>query len=175
MNMLKKAFRLLYNSIRFIGKPCFCNLLALDPGAKIEVNKGAKLQIGKAFRARRNVELNARAGKLTIGCNVFLNSGCIVTAREEITIGDGTILGPNIMVYDHDHKVQDGWVLDNQYVCTPITIGKNVWIGAGTIILKGSIIGDNCVIAAGSIVTGKVPAGTVFVQKREKMICSQKK
>lgn len=168
--MIKKAFRMLYNSIRLIGKPCYRNLLAVEPTARIEKSKKATLQIGKAFRARRNVELNVRSGKLCIGSNVFLNSGCIITTRESVTIGDGTILGPNVIVYDHDHKMENGRVLDNDYICAPVTIGKNVWIGAGTIILKGTTIGDNCIIAAGSVVSGVVPTGSIYVQKREKAI-----
>ena len=168
--MIKKIFRLLYNSIRFIGKHCYRNLLAVETTARIEKNKKATLQIGKAFRARRNVELNVRSGKLSIGSNVFLNSGCIITARESITIGNGTIFGPNVVVYDHDHKMENGRVLDNDFVCAPVTIGNNVWVGAGTIILKGATIGDNCIIAAGSIVTGNIPANTTLVQKREKTL-----
>ena len=164
--MIKKAARLLYNSIRFIGRPNYRNLLAVEPTVRIETGRGAVLRIGKAFRARRNVELNARAGSLTIGRNVFLNSGCIITAREEISVGDGTIFGPNVIVYDHDHKIGRGVVLDNQYICAPISIGKNVWIGAGTLILKGASVGDNCIVAAGRVVTGKIPADTVMMQKR---------
>lgn len=172
--MIKKAFRLLYNSIRFIGKPNYLNLLAVDTSARIEKSRNAALQIGKGFRTRQNVEINVRSGKITIGNDVFLNSGCIITAREAIAIGDGTICGPNVFFYDHDHKMENSHILDNQYVSMPITIGKNVWIGAGTIILKGSIIGDNSVIAAGSIVTGDIPANTTMVQKREKMMILNK-
>ena len=168
--MIKKIFRLLYNSIRLIGKPCYRNLLVVELTARIEKSKKATLQIGKAFRTRRNVELNARSGKLTIGNNVFLNSGCIITARESIKIGDGTIFGPNVIVYDHDHKMENGRVLDNDYVCAPVTIGNNVWIGAGTIILMGSAIEDNCIVAAGSVVKGIIPEGSVFMQKREKCL-----
>ena len=168
--MIKKALRVLYNGLRFIGKPSYRNLLAVAATTKIEKNRGATLRVGKAFRARRNVELNARAGSLSVGDDVFLNSASIITAREEVSIGDGTIFGPNVIVYDHDHKVQDGRVLDNQYVCAPIHIGKHVWIGAGTIVLKGASIGDNCIIAAGSVVSGEIPAGTAMVQKRTKTI-----
>lgn len=170
--MIKKAFRLLYNGIRFIGKPSYRNLLAVDTSVRIEKSKRAALQIGKAFRSRQNVELNVRSGKLTVGDNVFLNSGCIITTREAVTIGSGTIFGPHVIVYDHDHKAENGRVLDNDYVCAPVAIGQNVWIGAGTVILKGATIGDNCIIAAGCIVTGNIPANTTMVQKREKTIIS---
>ena len=168
--MIKKAFRLLYNSIRFIGRPCYWNLLAVEASVRIEKNKHASLQIGNGFRARRNVELNARSGQLIVGNQVFMNTGCIITAREQITIGNGTIFGPNVMVYDHDHKIENGRVQDNQYMCAPVTIGKNVWIGAGSIILMGSVIEDNCIVAAGSIVKGTIPEGSVFLQKRNKSL-----
>ena len=160
----------MYNSIRLMGTPCYHRLLAIDTTAKIDAGRRAELYVGNNFRARRNVEIHARCGKLHIGDGVFLNSGCILTARESVLIGEGTIFGPNVLVYDHDHAIVNGRTMDNQFVTAPVIIGKNVWIGAGTIILKGSVIEDNCVIAAGSVVTGRVPADSVFVQKREKTI-----
>ena len=167
--MIKKALRILYNGIRFIGYPCYRNLLAVDTSTQIELSRKAQIQIGSKFRARRNVELNIRAdAQISIGNDVFMNSGCILTARKKITIGEHTILGPNVTIYDHDHQIEKGRVLDNQFVADEVTIGRNVWIGAGSIILKGSCIEDNCVIAAGSVVKGRVPSGCIFVQKREK-------
>lgn len=170
-DMIKKAFRILYNSIRFIGKNCFRNILAVDVTVRIEKSAKAVLQVGKTFRARKNVELNIRdRARLSIGKNVFMNSGCIVTARESITIGDNTIFGPNVIIYDHDHKTAGGKIMDHEFSTQGVTIGNNVWIGAGTIILKGSVIEDNCIIAAGSIVKGHIPAGSIYMQKREKTI-----
>ena len=167
--MIKKAFCVLYNGIRFIGHPCYRNLLAVDTSTRVERSRKAKIQIGSKFRTRRNVELNARGdAQISIGNDVFMNSGCIITARKKITIGEHTIFGPNVTIYDHDHQIDDGKILDNQFVAEEVTIGKNVWVGAGSIILKGSCIEDNCVIAAGSVVKGRVPSGCIFVQKREK-------
>ena len=104
--------------------------------------------------------------------NVFLNSGCILTAREKISIGNHTIFGPNVLVYDHDHQIENEKVLENTFVTEAVCIGNNVWIGAGTVILRGSVIEDNCIIAAGSIVKGHIPAGSIYVQKREKTVLS---
>ena len=103
---------------------------------------------------------------LNIGDNVFFNSGCILTVRERVSIGNGTIFGPGVMLFDNDHKIKNGRVLDNEFDTAPITLGENVWVGAGSIILKGSMIGNNCVIAAGSVVKGTLDDNTVFVQKR---------
>lgn len=165
--MASKIIRLIWNGMRFIGNPAYANLLAIEPSARISKSAGSVLKIGKKFRARHNVELNIRdKAVLEIGNDVFLNSGCVITARERVTIGDHTIFGPNVVIYDNDHKIRNGKVLDNEFETAPVVIGKNVWIGAGAIILKGSVIEDNCVIAAGSIVKGRVESNHILIQKK---------
>lgn len=82
-------------------------------------------------------------------------------------IGDNTIFGPNVVVYDNDHIIRDGRILDNEFETEPVIIGANVWIGAGAIILKGAVIEDNCVIAAGCVVKGKVESNNIMIQKRD--------
>lgn len=78
------------------------------------------------------------------------------------------------MIYDNDHAVKNGKVSDNQYITSEVKIGSNVWIGAGTVILKGTTIEDNCIIGAGSVVKGTVEKGSIFVQKRNEQIISLK-
>lgn len=165
--MANKIIRLIYNGIRFIGNSAYSNLLAVEPSTRISKSAGSILKIGKRFRARHNVEINVRDNAIIeIGNDVFLNSGCIITARENVVIGDNTIFGPNVVVYDNDHMICEGRIVDNKFVTEPVVIGSNVWIGAGAIILKGSSIGDNCVIAAGSVVKGKVESNNMLIQKR---------
>lgn len=166
--MANKLVRLFFNGIRFIGNPAYASLLAVEPSTKISKSKSSLLKIGKKFRSRHNVEINIRDNAtLEIGNDVFLNSGCIITAREKVVIGNNTILGPNVVIYDNDHMISnDGRILDNRFVTDPVVIGAHVWIGAGAVILKGSTIGDNCVIAAGSVVKGTVESNCVMVQKR---------
>lgn len=80
-------------------------------------------------------------------------------------------LSPNVQIYDHDHdfRVKSG-ISEGMYKTAPVEIGNNVWIGANTIILRGTKIGDNCVIGAGSIVKGNVLSNSVFLQKKENMV-----
>ena len=173
--MVEKIFKVIINSFRFIGYSSYKNLIAVSVSTHIKKSPEAHIYVGKKFRTRNNVEINARgSARLKIGDNVFINSGCIITARESITIGDNTILGPYIMIYDNDHAVANGKVLDNQYVTSEVKIGSNVWIGAGTVILKGTTIEDNCIIGAGSVVKGTVEKGSIFVQKRNEQIISLK-
>ena len=87
--MANKIIRLIYNGIRFVGNPAYSNLLAVEPSTRISKSAGAILKIGKKFRSRHNVELNVRdKAIIEIGNDVFLNSGCIITAREKVVIGD---------------------------------------------------------------------------------------
>jgi acetyltransferase-like isoleucine patch superfamily enzyme len=171
--IITKALTVVYNSIKFIGFENYFHLLAVSPSIRIEISRNGKLQVGKSFRTRFNVELNIReSSTVTIGDRVFFNTGCIITSRDFISIGDGTIFGPNVVVYDHDHIIRNNKAVDNEFSTKPVKIGCNCWIGAGTIILKGSSIGNNCVIAAGSIINGIVHSDSILIQKRENMIKS---
>ena len=84
---------------------------------------------------------------------MFFNNYCSVCAQNEICIGDGTIFGENVKIYDHNHVYKDPSVLIKHqgYTSAPIHIGKHCWIGSNVTILKGVTIGDNCVIGAGCV------------------------
>ncbi len=100
-------------------------------------------------------------GKIIIEDNVFINCRTQIVAKDSIIIGKGTKIGPNVLVYDHDHDI----VNKPGYISSPISIGENVWIGAGAIILKGVTIGNNSVIAAGAIVTSNIDENTIYMNK----------
>ena len=86
---------------------------------------------------------------------------------SSVTIGKGTMFGPNVLVYDHDHNYKSAnGISDNKFKVGNVKIGNNVWIGANTIILKDTEIGDNCVVGAGSVIKGKYPDNSLIVQKR---------
>lgn len=141
---------------------------AISPLAEITIEKDSFITIGSKFRQRSGSHIRVRKNaELLIGNNVSINHNCMVVCHKKIEIGNDVMLSPNVMIYDHDHDFRaEGGVKSMKYKNSPIKIGNNVWIGANSIILRGSIIGDNSVIAAGSIVKGIVPDNSVYIDKK---------
>ncbi|NLW91133.1 MAG: acyltransferase [Syntrophomonadaceae bacterium] len=103
--------------------------------------------------------------KIVIENNVDLNGTSIVARSKQITVGEGTMIAPNSMIIDSDFHAL--WPPENRTMNpafendADVVIGKNVWIGSRCIILKGVRIGDNSVIAAGSVVVNDIPPNVV--------------
>lgn len=95
---------------------------------------------------------------VSLGSNVYFNRGAFVIAREKITIGDDTGIGPHAMIIADNHGYRDGSIpyREQPRDAEPIVIGRDVWIGAHAVILKGSVLGDGCVVSAGAVVSGTV-------------------
>jgi len=106
------------------------------------------------------------------GCNIYFGNNCEVNMNctflddNKIIIGDA----PNVQIYTAYHPTHylDRFTISENETfnfcktqTAPVIIGKNVWIGGGTIILPGVTIGDNTVIGAGSVVTKDIPADTI--------------
>lgn len=96
---------------------------------------------------------------ITVGKNVFFNSGCRVQDQGGITIEDGALIGHNVVLATLNHDQDPAHRHD--LLPAPIHIGKNVWIGANATLLPGVTIGDGAIVAAGAVVTRDVPANTV--------------
>ena len=96
---------------------------------------------------------------IIIGKNVFINSGCRFQDQGGITIGDGTLIGHNVVLatLNHDIAPEKRSIIHP----APIRIGKNVWIGSSVTVIAGVTIGDNSVVAAGAVVTKDVPENTI--------------
>lgn len=143
-----------------------------------EIKKG-ELIIGKSFHCNNTFTSNSigliqpclfnissSGSKIIIGNNVGI-SGSTINATTTISIGDNTIIGSGCLITDTDsHPIvaKERLLPNGGSQCTkrsPIYIGKNVFIGTRTIIMKGVTIGDGAVVGAGSVVTKDVPANTI--------------
>ncbi|MDE5990292.1 MAG: sugar O-acetyltransferase [Clostridia bacterium] len=103
---------------------------------------------------------NADYGQnITVGKNVFINSGCCFQDQGGIEIGDNALIGQQVVIATINHDLppeKRGSMLP-----APVKIGNRVWIGAHATILSGVTIGDNSIVAAGAVVTKDVPKNVV--------------
>lgn len=107
-----------------------------------------------------------------LGNNVEINMNCVFLDCNRITIGDNTGIAPGVHIYTvfHPVKASDRLSYDSttefpfwKSLTAPVTIGRNVWIGGGSIILPGITVGDNTTIGAGSVVTKDIPSNCLAV------------
>ena len=172
-NLISVLFTLIKFSLMKIGlgsKFHFKWIERFSPDVVTEFNRGATVILGSNISVHSGTKIKARPNsKLIIGNGVKINYNCIVVCRNRIEIGKGTEFGPSVYIYDHDHDFSVG-LKKGEMTNDIVHIGENCWIGANTVILKGTIIGDNSVIGAGSIVKGQFPANSVIIQKRETTI-----
>lgn len=96
---------------------------------------------------------------ITIGKNVFINSGCHFQDQDGIEIGDGCLIGHNVVLATINHDLYPENNRVNHYA--PIKLGKSVWVGSNETILSGVTVGDWAVVAAGAVVTRDVPPLTI--------------
>lgn len=133
----------------------------------LDLSQESNVIIDDNFISRNNVSIRSREDSiLEIGKNVFFNNNCVLTCRKKIIIGDGVIIGPNVSIFDHDHDYKSSR-RQIEYICEEIIIGDNVWIGANACILKGVTIGENSVIAAGTVVSENVDKNTIYFGKNQ--------
>lgn len=142
----------------FYGIP----IIAKTPDSKLEL--GNDIVCVSSFLSnmvglyQRSIILARAGGEIILEDNVRM-SGVTIYAREHIKIGKHTSIGGNVKIFDHDfHPIDAKDRLEHPntgMVTRPVDIGENVFIGCNAIILKGSKIGNNCVIGAGAVVSGK--------------------
>jgi acetyltransferase-like isoleucine patch superfamily enzyme len=142
----------------------------------VQIFQGGRLEIGDDFHLvsepkRSAITLYGR-GQFTvfpgavikIGNHVGLN-GTAITSKCNVEIGSETIIGPNVVIVDSDfHNIwppDSRWTTSSKEMDKEVKVGENVWVGMNSIILKGSHIGNNSVIGAGSVVSGEIPADCI--------------
>ncbi|WP_298935960.1 sugar O-acetyltransferase [uncultured Ruegeria sp.] len=132
--------------------------------------RGAMAPALRALFARTGADCFAEAPfncaygvNIHLGDRVYFNAGCVILDTARVQIGDDTMFGPKSQIYCAQHAKDPIERAKGLEIALPITIGSNVWVGGGAIILPGVAIGDNAIIGAGSVVTKDVAADQTVV------------
>ena len=120
------------------------------------------IQSGKNVKIWDNVQIDSPS-KIKIGSNVSINRSSFLHGGGGIQIGNDVLIGPNVTIYSQNHVFNNKDILIRKqgYNIKKVNIGNNVWIAANVIILPGVSIGDNCIIAAGTIVTKSITKNSI--------------
>lgn len=124
-----------------------------------------KIKFAKNITSRGFLSVRvARGAQIEIGANCFFNYNVSITALSGIKIGDNCKFGNNVVFVDHDHSTFKNIesASSDGFVCQDIVIGNNVWIGANCAVLRGTHIGDNSVVAAGSVIKGSFGPNSII-------------
>ena len=137
------------------------NLLSpVESEKRMEFIKREMGSIGEGFRIEQPFYCDFWKN-VTIGERFFSNYNFIILAANKIEIGDDVKFAPNCGIYAAGHPFDPKDRKDGIEYGWPVRIGNNVWIGAGTAIVGGVAVGDDTIVAAGSVVVKDIPAGVL--------------
>ena len=120
-------------------------------------------EIGEGCYIETPFHANFGGAHVHFGKNIYANFNLTLVDDTHIYVGDNTMFGPNVTLATACHPVLPELREKGYQFNIPIHIGKNCWIGAGSVILPGVTVGDGSVIGAGSVVTKDIPSGVVAV------------
>jgi acetyltransferase-like isoleucine patch superfamily enzyme len=137
------------------GTLAFHGSFSLGAKAHLEVTAPACVTFADAARLDTGVAIYAYKGKITAGPRVYVGPYSFLQSEGELDIGADTMIGPHVQILAYDRETEIGSTpyFEQAVSSKGVVIGKNVWIGAGAIILDGVRIGDNVIVPPGSVVS----------------------
>lgn len=170
---MKPYSKVLWNTVKYnIIKYFWCknleyrSYLLLGYNTHLSLCRTSYIKFGKnVISDGRCVIILDENASVEIGDRVYFNEGLMLSAKKYIKIGSGCQFGPNVKIFDNNHKFnrEQGVLADHE--SEEIVIGKNCWIASNVTILKGVHIGDNCVIGAGCTIKENIPSSSIVTQK----------
>jgi acetyltransferase-like isoleucine patch superfamily enzyme len=132
-------------------------------GNRPKLSNRGSIIIGESVQLRGTPKpvsmMTTENGLIELGDRAFLNTGVQIFSNLKVTIGSGSLIGDECLIYDTSfHAVH----CDQQPISRAVVIGRNVWLGRSVIVLPGVTIGDHSVLAAGSVVFSDVPEAQVW-------------
>ena len=171
-----------FYGIRYAGGGSFFGRVDITraPYSSIKIGKDV-VMVSSSWRASSSsifapvkIHTHSSTSIIEIGDKVGMNGTSIVSRSRKISIGSGTQIASNVTILDFDgHTIfpaEERWTNDGIENDRDVTIGRNCWIGTRSIILKGVEIGNNSIVAAGSVVTRDVPENTIVAGSPAKKI-----
>ena len=135
----------------------------LGPGCEFSIGHQARLVL-RGVHLGRGCEVDVGTGATMDLASVWIGQHSVLAARHGITIGPGTMIAEMAVIRDADLSRAGGRALtDGHHISAPITIGRDVWLGAKATVLRGVTIGDGATVGAGAVVTRDVAAGSTVV------------
>lgn len=144
---------------------------------RAEVEWSSNLRLGRKTTVSSFCKIKVTDGPLITGEHCGFGTGCFVSAGEGgIEMGDHVICGPNVVLIASNYRYERiGVPLEEQgHTSIGIRIGRNVWIGANSVILDGSEIGDNSIVVANSLVNRRFPANTIIQGNPAKVVLQRR-
>ncbi|MGH2571215.1 MAG: acyltransferase, partial [bacterium] len=156
----------------FVGSVWFWLSSRSTVSCRAEVELSPNLRFGRRCTVSSFTKIKAE-GPLRIGARSGFATGCFVSSgRGGIDIGEHVLVGPNVSIvgskYVHDEL--DVPFEDQGHESIGIRIGNNVWIGAGSVVADGAVLGDNTIVAAGSVVNRRFPSNVIIAGSPAKVV-----
>jgi UDP-3-O-[3-hydroxymyristoyl] glucosamine N-acyltransferase len=146
----------------------------ISPRAEVELSP--HLQLGRGTRISSFTKIKVTNGPLVTGEQCGFGTGCFVDpGTAGIRMGDHVICGPNVAMIATNYRYSSASTLFEEQGLSSkgITIGRNVWIGANSVILDGSAIGDNSIVVANSLVNRRFPPNSIIQGNPAKVIAQR--
>ena len=149
--------------LRWRGRLVTDGIAFVCPGVKFEIGKNAKVHLGRWSWIGNDCKIRAHEGEVRIGAKSVMGQECTISSFQHVSIGRECIVADRVMLIDFDHGVVevDRPIREQGIYKRDVRVGHNVWIGYGVAILRGTTVGDNCVLGTATIVTKDVPDNAV--------------
>jgi hypothetical protein len=140
-------------------------MVYLDRGAEVFCRRGlGSLELGRGVWIGRRTAIRCHEGHLRIGDGTVFGVGDVVNCYLDVWIGEEVLFADRVHVTDFDHRFDGpGPVMPQGIVKSPVRVGSGSWLGEKATVLRGSRLGEGCVVGAAAVVRGGFPDGAVVV------------